>query len=121
MILLNVRIFILSTQGQIYRYYLKRLTSVFYRILQESLTNACKHARANHILVTLHHGVDNICLEVKDDGQGFHKQNRNRNSMGIGLLGIKERLKMLDGRLEVNSQPGQGTILSAYIPWQENN
>jgi signal transduction histidine kinase len=92
----------------------------FYRILQESLTNACKHARADHIFVTLRQEVGNICLVVKDDGQGFRKKNLNRNSMGIGLLGIKERLKMLGGRFEVKSQPGQGTILIAYIPWQEN-
>ena len=60
-----------------------------------------------------------IKLTIKDDGQGFRQSNQNTATpTGIGLLGMKERLKMLGGNLEIKSQLGQGTQLTANIPWE---
>ena len=95
----------------------------FYRVLQEALTNIAKHARAQSVQVALHRHVDSISLSVKDDGQGFDSQailaTTNRPA-GIGLLGMQNRIELLGGRLEIDSQLGQGTRLVAHIPWEES-
>lgn len=93
-----------------------------YRILQEALTNAAKHGHARRILVTLSRGADMVSLSVEDNGIGLGKRTidlENDRTMGIGLLGIRERLEVLGGRLEIESRPGLGTCLIACIPWQE--
>jgi signal transduction histidine kinase len=88
-----------------------------YRLLQEALTNVAKHARANRVQVALRNDAQEICLSVQDDGQGFDEQSM--LSRGIGLLGMRERLALLGGWLEIESYPGQGTRLVAHIPWGE--
>ena len=78
-----------------------------------------KHACANQVCVALRHNAETVSLSVEDDGQGFDEQARLSVSgwpTGIGLLGMQERLKSLSGRLEIESRPGQGTRLVAYIP-----
>lgn len=89
-----------------------------YRLLQEALTNVAKHAQANHIWVSLSQKIDTICLTVEDDGQGFEHEVGTALTMsrGIGLIGIRERLELLGGCLEIKSEPGQGTRLEAMIP-----
>ena len=90
-----------------------------YRFLQEALTNVAKHACADQVCVTLCYDVETVSLSVEDDGRGFDKQARLSASgwpMGIGLLGMQERLESLGGQLEIESQPGQGTRLMAYLP-----
>jgi PAS domain S-box-containing protein len=93
-----------------------------YRFLQEALTNVVKHARARAIGVTLRHDAEAISLWVEDDGQGFEVPSRlssSTESLGLGLLGMEERLESLGGRLEITSQPGEGTRLVAYVPLEE--
>lgn len=93
-----------------------------YRFLQEALTNVAKHARASRVQVKLQAGNGEVSLSVQDDGRGF---NRPVNAIitgqvkGVGLLGIKERLELLNGRLEVVSRPGQGACLTAFIPLED--
>jgi signal transduction histidine kinase len=90
-----------------------------YRFLQEALTNVAKHACADQVHVVLHCDAETISLSVEDDGRGFDKLARLSLSgwpMGIGLLGMQERLESLGGRLEIESQPGHGTRLVAYLP-----
>jgi PAS domain S-box-containing protein len=90
-----------------------------YRFLQEALTNVAKHAWASQVCVTLRYDAETVSLSVEDDGRGFDKQARLSVlgwPMGIGLLGMQERLESLGGRLEIESQPGQGTRLMAYLP-----
>lgn len=86
-----------------------------YRILQEALTNAAKHARPKHIRVSLcpHSGA--IELAVEDDGRGFDPA-ADIHARGAGLLGIRERLALLNGHLELNSHPEHGTRLVARVP-----
>jgi PAS domain S-box-containing protein len=90
-----------------------------YRFLQEALTNVAKHARANQVRVALRYDAETVSLSVEDDGRGFDRQARMSERcwpMGIGLLGMQERLESLGGRLEIESQPGQGTRLVAHLP-----
>jgi PAS domain S-box-containing protein len=98
------------------------VTICFYRVLQEALTNVAKHAHASHVRVALRCDADTLSLSVEDDGQGFDVSTEvsvSRQPRGIGLLGMRERLELLGGRLEIKSQPGQGTYLVAYAPRED--
>jgi signal transduction histidine kinase len=92
-----------------------------YRFLQEALTNVSKHARAHRVQVTLDAVDGTIRLVVEDDGVGFDPEawTRRGSGTGIGLLGMRERIERLRGRLEIISQPGRGTRLVARIPSPE--
>jgi signal transduction histidine kinase len=92
-----------------------------YRVLQEALTNVSKHARARRVQVDLHAADGAICLVVEDDGVGFDptEWTRHRTDQGLGLLGMRERIEQLQGRLEIHSQSGRGTRLVARIPIPE--
>jgi len=85
-----------------------------FRILQEALTNVMRHAQAHtvEISLTLEDGV--MCMTIADDGVGF-VQHQGR-STSFGLVGMRERVLMLGGRLELDSESGEGTTLRAYIP-----
>lgn len=88
---------------------------VCYRTVQEALTNFAKHAHADHVEVTINYFENKINLVVKDNGVGF--KNRNVNGRrGFGLLGISERVADIQGRLDVHSQPDEGTELVVIIP-----
>ncbi|MBI3280697.1 MAG: MCP four helix bundle domain-containing protein [Acidobacteria bacterium] len=93
-------------------------TSV-YRVVQEALTNCARHARAKNIRVALHGGPDRLSLTVQDDGVGWPAEDPPRG--GVGLLGMEERVRDLGGTLEIQSQPGRGTLLRADIPAAEGN
>jgi PAS domain S-box-containing protein len=85
-----------------------------FRILQEALTNVMRHAQAHtvEISLTLEEGV--LCMTIADDGVGFEQHQGRPTS--FGLVGMRERVLMLGGRLELDSQQGEGTTLRAYIP-----
>jgi PAS domain S-box-containing protein len=90
-----------------------------YRFLQEAMTNVARHARANEVDVALQSDAEAIRLSVEDDGRGFDLHTRpatHGRPQGMGLLGMQERVESLGGRLEVVSEPGQGTRLTACIP-----
>ena len=92
-----------------------------YRVLQEALTNVAKHARARRVQVRLEPMDGMIQLVVEDDGAGFDPEAwaGHRSGMGIGLIGMRERIEQLQGHLEIASQPGRGTRLVARIPAPE--
>ena len=85
-----------------------------FRILQEALTNVMRHAQAHtvEISLTLEEGV--MCMTIADDGVGFVQQKG--KPVSFGLVGMRERVLMLGGRLELDSESGEGTTLRAYIP-----
>jgi signal transduction histidine kinase len=87
--------------------------STVYRLVQEALTNIAKHARACQVTVRIRDHDDEIALEVRDDGAGFDPQHA---SNGFGLIGMRERLALVNGTLGVESSPGSGTALRASIP-----
>jgi signal transduction histidine kinase len=88
--------------------------TALYRVVQESLTNIVKHANARNISVSLVRRESGVAAVVEDDGAGFDQ--RTVRAEGIGLLGMRERLALLDGRLEVESRPGAGTTVVAEVP-----
>ena len=87
-----------------------------YRAAQEGLTNVRKHAQASHADVTLDFSQpDHICLSILDDGAGASDTSR-----GFGLMGIRERVQLLDGEFKVETQVGKGFRLEVTIPVAEN-
>jgi signal transduction histidine kinase len=86
----------------------------FYRVLQEALTNAAKHAEADHIWVELGLDGSSINLIIQDNGQGLKKNGDHTN--GIGLTGMNERLSLAGGKLLIKSAAEGGTILTAALP-----
>jgi signal transduction histidine kinase len=83
-----------------------------YRIVQEGLTNALKHARARHADVTVRYGAESVQLEVRDDGKG----GGTRDGLGHGLVGIRERVKIFGGEMTAGTAPAGGFVVSARLP-----
>ncbi len=89
------------------------LESTIYRLVQEALTNVIKHARAERADIRVVRDDDRVTVEVRDDGSGFDPE---LEPPGFGLLGMRERLELAGGRLEISSAPGRGTELRAELP-----
>jgi len=93
-----------------------------FRIIQESLTNVVRHARAQHIWIELSQSDGAVELLVRDDGMGFDVPKTldwAANRGHLGLLGMKERVQILGGHLEVDSKPGLGTRIRLSLPLTE--
>ena len=86
-----------------------------YRVAQESLRNITKHSRARSAVVELSQTCDVVELRVSDQGVGFDS-GQPRESRGLGLLSMEERVKLLHGSLEFAARPGAGTELKVRIP-----
>jgi signal transduction histidine kinase len=91
------------------------METALYRIVQEALTNAVKHAQATAITIELQHAPGKIVCSVSDDGRGF-EAGAETVKHGLGLLGIRERLNAFSGSLQVFSNARYGTALVAEIP-----
>ncbi|MCD6076470.1 MAG: sensor signal transduction histidine kinase [Ramlibacter sp.] len=91
-------------------------TGVF-RIVQESLANVGKHARADRARVAVHRQGDQLVLSVQDDGVGFHPGGP-RKPQSLGLVGLRERAQLMHGELRIESNPGAGTRVEARLPFQ---
>ncbi|XRQ15017.1 sensor histidine kinase [Actinomadura welshii] len=87
------------------------LDAALLRIAQEALANADRHAHADRIGVTLSYMDDEVTLDIRDDGRGF-----TRPTSGFGLTGMRERAERVAGSLEIESEPGRGTAVSARVP-----
>jgi signal transduction histidine kinase len=87
--------------------------SMLFRILQESLANVVRHARASEVKIALLRSGDQLTLKVRDNGIGMADLAATR---GCGLLGIADRVTAAGGRFVIDSQPGSGTLLSLSIP-----
>jgi len=87
-----------------------------YRILQESLTNIAKHAKATKVKIDLDISDDKLVMKIKDNGIGFKIPKKNKPN-SYGLLGMKERVYLLEGDLLISSQPGEGTTIKVEIPY----
>ena len=81
--------------------------------MQEALTNIAKHAARQRVAVEISADDGEITLAVRDDGTGFDPQPQ---SSGFGLIGMRERLALVNGTIEIQSSPGTGTRLRARIP-----
>ena len=93
-------------------------TAVF-RIVQESLVNVAKHAKATQVQVSVARADGEVTLRVSDDGAGFQTA-APRKAGSLGLAGLRERAQLLKGTVRINSTPGQGTVVEAHIPVKED-
>ena len=93
--------------------------TALFRVAQECLTNAARHGRARRVRIALHLSPERAWLTVVDDGAGFtprHPPTRSDTRRGLGLDGMRERLRLLDGQLRVRSHPGRGCAIRAMVP-----
>jgi signal transduction histidine kinase len=88
--------------------------TALYRIVQEALTNVVKHAGASHVSVVISRKDSAVTAVIEDNGRGF--QSRGTDGSGLGLIGMRERLGLLDGRLAIESTQGAGTTIVAEVP-----
>ena len=94
-----------------------------YRLIQESLTNIKKHADADHVTIRLVAAFPNIILRIEDDGKGFDVQRRLAaitKEKRMGIRSMEQRAKLLEGEMEIQSKPMQGTKISITLPYKDN-
>jgi signal transduction histidine kinase len=87
-----------------------------YRIVQEALHNCSRHARATRVRIRVQQEPGRLSLSIQDDGQGFDV----RQTKGLGLLGIEERVATLGGKCEIHSALGSGTIVAIELPFSND-
>jgi two-component system, NarL family, sensor histidine kinase UhpB len=98
---------VLSTQAEL----------ALYRIVQEALSNAVRHANATRAVVRISKHPEAVVAIVEDDGSGFVPSDvMGRDGRGLGLFGMQERASYVGGRVEITSRPGQGTRIRAHFP-----
>jgi signal transduction histidine kinase len=88
--------------------------TALYRIVQEALTNVIKHAQAATVSVVLTRKGDSVVAVIEDDGRGFDPTDTRDER--LGLLGMRERIALVNGQLSVESRPGEGTTLAVEVP-----
>jgi len=89
---------------------------IVYRLVQEALNNVLKHAVASRVVVAVREAQGGIWIDIRDDGAGFDPSASTR---GRGLVGMRERIELFGGRVEVESRPGEGTAISAIVPLED--
>lgn len=86
-----------------------------YRVIQESLRNIAKHARARHVDLFLKQSKNRLLATIEDDGVGFEPRCV-RRTPGIGLASMRERVQYVNGEFTIRSEPGQGTVIDLSVP-----
>jgi PAS domain S-box-containing protein len=94
-----------------------KIQTICFRIAQEAITNALRHARAGRIDVNLRREGANLRLVIHDDGIGFDAESAHAQTAGLGLIGIKERAALVGGRAEIISAPNKGTTIEVSVPF----
>ncbi len=91
------------------------ITTCIYRVVQEALTNCARHAQAENVRIVLHAHAGTVQMEIQDDGAGF---DTSKETIGLGLVGMKERVQDVGGEMKVSSRQNQGTLLTVKFPLQ---
>jgi signal transduction histidine kinase len=94
------------------------LASQVYRIVQEGLTNAGRHAAASHVQIRMRTIGKDVHLDVQDDGRGLRPEDT-RKQGSFGLVGIRERVYMLAGSVEIRGEAGRGTAIQVRLPLEQ--
>jgi two-component system sensor histidine kinase UhpB len=87
-------------------------------VVQEALTNVGRHARARHVWVDLRQRDEEVQVTVRDDGVGFDLADARARALegdSLGLLGMQERVELLGGKFDIETEPGQGTTLRLWL------
>ena len=95
----------------------KTVGVTLYRVAQEALNNARKHAGASHVSLSMANG-SGISLKVRDDGVGFDLKHIEEHGHGLGITTMSERVALLKGKYEIQSTPQEGTEVSLWVPWE---
>jgi len=92
--------------------------TVLFRVAQEALTNVDRHAQASRVEVSIQKLPTHISMKIKDNGKAFNVDSALHAKGGkrLGLLGMRERVDMVNGSFEVESTPGKGTTIAVQIP-----
>ena len=95
--------------------------TIIYRVAQEALTNVLRHANATYATIKLNSLADSVVLEVSDNGKSFRVEHTLQSSISnrLGLLGMRERVQMVNGSFSIESSQGKGTTIRAVIPISE--
>lgn len=95
------------------------MEAAIYRLVQEAFTNAFKHANPTYVVLEMTFQAQMVKLVVKDNGVGFHVESiesKAKNSVHFGLIGMRERVELLEGRMDIESSIGEGTKITIHIP-----
>lgn len=91
---------------------------IIFRIIQEAFNNIIKHSKTLNTSLLLHYDEDKLLIKIADDGIGFDADSGVKNRQA-GLMNMEARAKILGGKMNVDSQPGQGTLLNFTIPFEK--
>lgn len=110
----------LTVHSEMNERFTPRVEITLFRIIQEAIINIARHAEAENVFILLKAEEDAVLFEIEDDGEGFDANSVLRyttdSGRGLGLLGMKERASLIDGKLEICSAPESGTRLSLRVP-----
>ena len=95
----------------------EEIKTCVYRLVQEALHNSVRHSAAQNVRVTVRQNADTLHLTVQDDGRGFYPD----IERGLGLLGMQERVSHLDGRFQLQSEIGRGTVITVDLPFRSQS
>ena len=90
-----------------------------FRVAQEALNNVVKHAQASTVRVRIEFAPVGVTLVIEDDGKGFDTANDDAPAGHFGLMGMRERLQLLQGKFTIKSTPGKGTRVMITAPLEE--
>jgi two-component system sensor histidine kinase DegS len=94
-----------------------------FRIIQEALNNAIRHAEANNAGISLNFADRGVAVSIRDDGRGFDmgrlRQDQSSSRPPLGLAGMQERAALLGGAVTILSRPGEGTSIEAFVPYRD--
>ena len=97
-----------------------QISTVLYRVFREALTNILRHAQAEQIFIRLSQRQGSVILNIRDDGRGITKKEM-KGTTSLGLVGIRERVRMVGGTLTIEGKAGSGTVLSVQVPFKKKN
>ena len=97
-----------------------QISTVLYRVFREALTNILRHAQAEQIFIRLSQRLDSVILTIRDDGRGITKKEL-KGTSSLGLVGIRERVRMVGGTFTIEGKTGSGTLLSIEVPLTKKN
>lgn len=98
------------------------METTLFRVVQEAITNVAKHSEGENVTINLQFGPRMVAVTIEDDGKGFDLEKVVGSSaigLGLGVLGMKERVTLLDGTFRIESRPGEGTRVYVEIPLPE--